>query len=481
MENSNPAERSFTYNINHNSPLGANPKIPNPLYQAVGALSKLYVLNRSRFVMSLNGVMFVPSYVYNHDKIPCRLTNNILVEHLCRHYAIAVYANKYTSKFICFDVDLPDPDIVHRLVDALAEMGFPRDKIYVSTSGGKGYHVEMFFTDTMYINNLYVLYNTICEQQGFDTHKVEFRPTEKMSIKIPLSAHYKTGNVCWYLDRDTLEPINNIEYVTTIEQIDRDWATALIRKKCQRHFTIAPKSPTSRRENSQAPHVPMDEFPTMKLPGTRHRLMMSIGVELRYREVAAEDIVDTLMDWIDQQDPDLFKSSREEILRDAQDIAKFVWSPGFAKVKRDIVFDEYDIKGLLSVAGRVQRRVLFVVMVFYKRYGKAILSAERIGRFVGASEQGARNAVASLEDKKILSHQRSKKFYKDGHYVVPANTYAYHLVGTGIAQQHIPLDWDFKEESFSEAYLGLLRRAVPADEWDIYFTKQELEELRNGN
>ena len=462
-------------------------------YEVADRMSKLYISHRRHYVESANGKYYVPKY--KGTKEDCTLTDRVVIEHLNRQYAIAVFAGPYSSPFVCFDVDIPDKDVVRRLVDALVDFGFPREKIYISSSGGKGYHVEMFFTGLTYTYWLKSMYDIICANYEFDSHKIEFRPTDRQAIKLPLSVHYKTGNVCWYLDQETLEPIEDIGYILNIEQIDRDWAMDLIRKRVResRRVVTLAEELRERKKGEGEPEVeyPVEEhvatklysdtYPMLVSPGTRHNAMKSIAVYERYKGTAQEEIVKILMRWIDEQDHAFYTSSREEVLTDAEKLAAFVWSDKFCAVDRNVFFNEFDIRNLLKVSGRMQRRILFLIIALCKRHRVAVVSAERIAHFVGTSGSSAGKMIKVLVEKKIISYNPGRKTFKDGRYIVAPNHYLYNTIG-GFDSLHIPLDWDFKEESFGEAYLGLLRRAVPADEWDIYFTKKELEELRNdGN
>lgn len=210
---------------------------PEPyFFDVLNKLNNLYVTFRERYTEARNvdgrPVIYIP-HLNGETK---KLNNKVLIGHLNQKYAVGVYAGPRSSKFVCFDVDLPEPECVRMVVRTLVNIGFPKDRIYVSSSGGKGYHVEMFFNEPMYTNTLRDLYELLLSEAKLDKHKVEFRPTYGQSIKLPLSKHPKTGNVCCFLDPDTLEPINDLWYFLGIEQLDRDWATQLIRSKAP--FTL---------------------------------------------------------------------------------------------------------------------------------------------------------------------------------------------------------------------------------------------------
>ena len=164
-------------------------------------MGELYVSFRKRYVMSVpNGSMFVPK---DRNGVACVLTDHVLFSHLRQRYAVAVFAGSRASKFICFDVDDGAAETVRAIIDCLTALGFPQDRIYVSFSGGKGYHVELFFDKLVYTNRLYALYSMVICQANLDPRKVEFRPLPGNAIKLPLSIHGKTGNVCWFVDQKT--------------------------------------------------------------------------------------------------------------------------------------------------------------------------------------------------------------------------------------------------------------------------------------
>ena len=264
-------------------------------YELTNRLERLYVSYYDRYVMAVGGAIFIPMAGRGPDRHPRRLDNKVMVAHMKRRLAIGVFAGEKSSKFVCFDVDLPEPECVRMVVRTLVNIGFPKDRIYVSSSGGKGYHVEMFFNEPMYTNTLRDLYELLLSEAKLDKHKVEFRPTYGQSIKLPLSKHPKTGNVCCFLDPDTLEPINDLWYFLGIEQLDRDWATQLIRSKAP--FTLHEEVSVERTgipaKEFETVHFDT-EFPDITAPGMRNHLMVSIAVHERYAGKSEEEIRDEL-------------------------------------------------------------------------------------------------------------------------------------------------------------------------------------------
>lgn len=115
-------------------------------------------------------------------------------------------------------------------------MGIPTRKIYGSFSGSKGYHVELFFGDTIKTDILFNLYRYIIEECCLDQKKVEFRPTDKAAIKLPLSVHPRTGKVCWFIEISSMEESCEPDYLLSIEPLDS--------REMQKLFSFSFSKPT---------------------------------------------------------------------------------------------------------------------------------------------------------------------------------------------------------------------------------------------
>lgn len=171
------------------------------LRDVVKRLSFLYITYRGRYILSMgNYGTFMAKVSRNGEKIPAKLTDKVLFGHLKHQYAVGVFAGPLTSKFVCFDVDIPDRTVVFNLTDAIVARGIPREYLHVSSSGSKGYHIDIFFDQPVLTSQLKKLYRLVIADTGYSPAKVEFRPTFKQGVKLPLSVHHKTGRVAWYLD-----------------------------------------------------------------------------------------------------------------------------------------------------------------------------------------------------------------------------------------------------------------------------------------
>ena len=396
-------------------------------YDVVNRLCDLYISYRGRYVMMLPqaGKIFMPKT----SSGPAKLTNRAVCQHVNRQIAIGVFAGAHASKFICFDVDLPDPSEVRRLMDAMVFYGVPRDLIYVSTSGGKGYHVEIFFDGLVYTDRLRTFFDCVVLKAESNPLKVEFRPTNGLSIKLPLSVHFKTGRVCWYLDRDTLQPIEDPAYVLQIQQM----AVADFEKVLE---ILPPRKPFDMPENETVPTRKMkradlvqmegDGYPDLLEPGHRHNTMLSIGMYNRRRGLSQARNREKLLAWAARQPEDFLLQSPAALEREADDIMRWVYSEQFAlkaAVDRPVVFTPKDIAYWAEQPNRICRRLMFLLVWGGKYWNCCQMSYERIGKFLGVTDVSASGAVRKMVEEKQISVEHGRVRIKDGQPVRTANRY----------------------------------------------------------
>ena len=401
-------------------------------YDVVNRLCDLYISYRQRYVVMQAAPELEAGYRIYMPKSssgPAMLTNRAVCQHLNRRIAISVFAGAYSSKFICFDVDYPDPFEVKKLIEILTGYGVPRELIYVSTSGGKGYHVEIFFDGLVYTEQLRKFYDCVCVDGNFDPHKIEFRPTNGQAIKLPLSVHFKTGRVCWYLDRDTLQPIEDPAYILQIQQM----AVADFEKVLE---ILPPRKPFDMPENETVPTRKMkradldrlegDGYPDLLEPGHRHNTMLAIGIHNRYRGLSQERNREELLAWAARQPEDFLLQSPAALERETDDIMRWVYSEQFAlkaAVDKPVVFTPKDIAYWAEQPNRICRRLMFLLVWGGKYWNCCQMSYERIGKFLGVTDVSASGAVRKMVEGKQISLEHGRVRIKDGQPVRTANRY----------------------------------------------------------
>lgn len=267
--------------------------------------------------------------------VPIKLTQHHLEYHLCRYYAVHIFAGKTSSKFVCFDVDHSSWNTVAGLINAIEEWGIPRHLIYPSTSGNKGYHVDVFFDRPVSTGALETFYKQVLKIAGMSKSLVEFRPTHTQSIKLPLSVHPKTGCICWFLDRETGDPYDYADYLLEIEQMPREDFVALMeihRVKEREEFSNKVDADEKRVVPYRFYDVQFDSLPAwapmLTESGTRHETMVKIALDCRKRQISRDSCRALLDLWIKAQDTRFYKTKDRAVAKDADSICDWAYQKG---------------------------------------------------------------------------------------------------------------------------------------------------------
>ena len=444
-------------------------------------LCDLYITYRQRYVVMQAAPELEAGYRIYMPKSssgPVKLTNRVVCRHLNRKLAISVFAGAYSSKFICFDVDYPDPFEVKKLIEILTGYGVPRDLIYVSTSGGKGYHVEIFFDGLVYTEQLRKFYDCVCVDGNFDPHKMEFRPTNGQAIKLPLSVHFKTGRVCWYLDRDTLQPIEDPAYVLQIQQM----AVADFEKVLE---ILPPRKPFDMPENETVPTRKMkradlvqmegDGYPDLLEPGHRHNTMLSIGMYNRRRGLSQERNREELLAWAARQPEDFLLQSPAALERETDDIMRWVYSEQFVVASpgkgKPTVFNADDIAYWAAQPNRTCRKFMFLLRWKLKRHVTCQMSYDWAGAALGTTWKTVFDAVQKMVRQRQIDLVHGAAYMENGQlkrkpnkYYVAGSTPLPLPEGWTLQAKQVTLPEHLAEpttENFMEVYSMVLQAMVP--------------------
>jgi hypothetical protein len=187
-------------------------------YQLAERLLELYFIPGSTYY---EGPVNVPNKVYRHIK------REVTIDRIVAHIEGAVSIGAPSShnglvKWIAADIDSPESNRLNMVNSILREHGLPS---YISLSGGKGYHLTVFFKGPVPLHvaqGIAVEIKRILDGAGLPYDKISPSPHGKGGdcIKLPLGIHPETGNRCYFLD-DTLQPVDDsLQFVLAIETID---------------------------------------------------------------------------------------------------------------------------------------------------------------------------------------------------------------------------------------------------------------------
>ena len=396
---------------------------------------ELYVSYRQRYVMMINGAIFIPK---KKDSGPIKLSNSTICKHLHKKFAIGIFAGAYSSKFVCFDVDDGDQNTVRRIIALCEKFGIPREYIFVSSSGGKGYHVEVFFDTLVYTEKLRIFYDWVILKGGLNAQKVEFRPTASQAIKLPLSRHAKTGNICWYLDRETLAPIECNDYVLEIEQFSAETFNSLVDQCGLRKPVLSgneddvfaamdPLRPKVREltEEERAIFEGVSSHPDISQPGQRHALTRAIAIHNRRIGLTQEESEQDLISWWNTQDKTITTTTDKEAIADIRDLVRWTFSDGFIgphRIKRMEITKDM-LRATLSMKSKTEKKFMFLLCCYSSAYGRMNMGYERIAKYIGCSAITVRGIVSQLSGEGWIRVVPSRAAFSEGKYIRKPNTY----------------------------------------------------------
>lgn len=196
----------------------------------IAQFNKLYITNRNPFLQMTKAGGYVT--VTNRS-----LADHDVLNHL-RHKSTFGVCNKGTkgadgtdvshTKFMTFDCDGGDgrdkknpmtaDEKLTRAYDQassirrvlIGKYGIAPHDIHVSVSGGKGLHVDLFFSDTIKYKTLETFYRNVIADCGLTDGEVEFRPNGS-GVKLPLGKNMKTKKLmvfCAYSDKFSLTKVS---------------------------------------------------------------------------------------------------------------------------------------------------------------------------------------------------------------------------------------------------------------------------------
>lgn len=455
--------------------------------EIVDALKRTYCFYRQRYVFMAGGYTKTVNHYYK---------DRVIESHLGGYYALCVFAGEKATRFISVDVDAGGKPAVRKVMDTFEQLGIPRERMYVSTSGKKGYHVDIFFDPWVYNEKAKNLYDLMIWKSGLDPKKVEFRPTPKQAVKIPLGLHSATRKRCWFLDRETLEPIEDMGYIKTISPMPAGDLLPILKKwnKLRWNELYADMiCNDSGRDNSLGREIVFDstyyESKTLAQPGTRHDTMVEIARDLRTYGANAQQIAKALRGFYYRQDPRMIESSERVVMDDIEDIAEWAEESVMVTRRRPSAgegapraykIDKYDISAILMAPTDAARRVAFLIYAYCKMFGAAHLSYERIAEDAGCSLASAKNAVGELVKRRIVGRESGGCHYRNGMLVRKANTYfapKNHIFGCpapeSLVAEEVEVSEKITAETFLPIYYGVLRGLCRPEYLRMFLTKPE--------
>jgi len=405
--------------------------IINPEKEAiVKAINDLYILQRFKYLIwSTKADTYVSIHYYKDYPEKTNgpiLTDSIVKNHIDGIKTIGVFARDMKgvedSKFICFDVDIGQKDktdkeekkkniekakwVTSKVVHALQEVGIDDEFINISFSGGKGYHIEIFFDEPIEVNLLKRFHKYVLDKEGLkekedliidgDNYgKVEYRPTNKLGVKLPLGINFNNkidkNNYCYFCEYSKgLRQIRDPLHITKIKKMDN----ILFRLILDKIFDIEEiETSVKNIENYieiKETHNPLtqynqniDEKITIEAiqelietgltrTGTRWKSLINIAKYYKHLEVSRDDCKEWITEWMNQQDKKCYTTKWNNVLKDINNIIEYVYTHEFNLVGgvKTVKITYEEIREILKAKSKNDKLVLYSMLIHSKRYAK---------------------------------------------------------------------------------------------------------------
>lgn len=392
--------------------------------QAIKKINELYITVRNKFIeMSQSGNWVTVEKTNNIEsksfKRKYALCDKDITEHLRRKKTIGVCMPGNYSKFITFDIDKLDIDMLERVVNSIA-CYVPKEDIHSSFSGKKGYHIEIFFKDLVPKYIIDKFYHIILADTGYKENEVECRGNNNQAIKLPLGINFanKDGinNYCYYCNEYGVTVKDSLEYIQSIEAIDSKSIYEAVEINYTPNYLKSNEIIDMEDLKQSVKDLPIynltinDKVESVEklikegisIEGTRHQSLYKIAVYLKdIKRLEIEKTKVYLSKWIKEKcSKGIFKSSMQEIEQDIKDTCNCIYKNDYKMkvTKRNVALSNLDIKEILSIKGKASRHIYFILYIHCKAYGG------NTGLFYMTYEQMSQ-AGANGQDRRSLKKQ----------------------------------------------------------------------------
>ncbi|MCE7792635.1 hypothetical protein K8O68_09430 [Salipaludibacillus sp. CUR1] len=402
----------------------------NSQTEVITKLNELYIMTRKKYL-----IQFPEQYVtLNKDRQPnvFYLNDSLLKKHLEGNCAYGVFAGGYFTKFITFDVDSNDITVSRwatgKLVMILTEeYGINRKDLHVSLSGSKGYHVDIFFSSPVSVNDLLKFYYAVIQDVGaIPKGQIEFRPSWHQGVKLPLGVHQRTGNRCWFVDNWTLEPIESYDYILNIKPIEpaviTDQYFDISDEQAEEFNSVVEETDITVNkadfEKGFSNAIKILDAGQLLSSNSRHNATFNLArffLSQGYEEDEAETKILTVLH---NTPRDYFSadSTPEHWQKEAHRLVGLVYQKQytFGNQTQEIEVSKSEILAILSAGTFRTKQLLYAMLVTSKRYGNPFYLTESTGmKMIGtSSKETFSNALKRLINSELLEYTRKGEIDK---------------------------------------------------------------------
>lgn len=397
--------------------------------ETIAKLNELYISTRRKYIMQTE----VGYVTFSRDKIPTvwTLNDGMIANHLAGSKTYGIFNGNHYNKFITFDVDYADNqemarwatlNVIRVLQD---EFNISANDIHVSFSGNKGYHVDLFFDTQISADEARRFYTQVINAAGLPSEKVEFRPTWTQAVKFPLGIHLKTGRRCWFVDRETLEPIESFDYLNDVEPMDSalilDALIELTDEQEAEFERVVRETDTSvnvvNTSDAYAKAMKILDAGQLLESGTRHTTTVLLASFFNSQGFEREEAVEAILDVLYNTPPDYFSAGSEPEMweREAVRLVDLAFDRDYklGNDDQEITVYKSEMLAVLNAGTFRQKQMAYAMLVTSKRYGETFyLTMSTASKMTGASHGTVNSAIKKLVEIGFIEYVRKRELDK---------------------------------------------------------------------
>lgn len=376
----------------------------------IKALNELYIIQRNKYLKQANGRVFtaIADTVRTNSKTGAsfkveQLKDKHLAQHLKGTATYGVFASHQT-KFMLFDLDFKESPVdckyYHRkIVDTLHEFNIRDEQIYTFDSGNKGYHITIYFDKPISYETAQEFYKCVLiEADLLDmAHKIEFRPTDKQGVKMPLGLHHVTRNPVKPVCNDDLSIDRPYSDILTAHKTSSEVIYEAVQLFKERQDTLTDAEVVKAVQEQILPNIkPLKIYELgqdteftfdfyndlymrgLKAQGTRHRATYQLILFFKSEYGFSEDECrQAIVSWMESQDKRMYRTPLEEAIQDTHEMVSDIYRNDLILTiaNKDIYVSIDELRAILTAKkanGKSftikQRTVLFAILLHAKRF-----------------------------------------------------------------------------------------------------------------
>lgn len=414
--------------------------------RAIEKLNELYITTRRRYLVQTDQTYFENNK--NKRSNVWVLNDGMLTRHLDGRNTYGIFNANGANKFITFDVDFEDDEQTAKratmeiIATLITRYNITLENIHVSISGGKGYHIDLFFDEALPVEVVGRFYQNVIKDAGYTPSEVEFRPTWTQGVKLPLGIHQRTGRRCWFVNARTLEPIESFDYLNDVEPLPaaliKDGAIELTDEQEAEFREIEARTDTTVTavDTSDALQRSAQILKAGRLvaSNTRHSTTVKLAIFFYSQGFEQQEAVEAIMEILHNTPREYFSkgSSPEYWRKEAERIVNLAFERNYTLGNADkpITIYRSEIVEVLKVGTFRQKQLAYAMLVTSKRYGKVFYLTMKSGMaMLGTKSKPTVNtAIKKLVEVGFIEYVRKGELDKarskeSGHVVFKPNKY----------------------------------------------------------